>query len=106
MVVADLPTPRVWQAALRALDGLPIDHAADGLIRTGWRERPPTAGEVGLERVVERFTVHVEPLADRITRVRVLVEAQGWRAGAWVILPDTDVIAGEVLERIRAAVHE
>ncbi|HEV8676825.1 MAG TPA: hypothetical protein VGX21_22545 [Methylomirabilota bacterium] len=103
MVVADLPYPRVWEAAVRAVAGYPVERAADGVIVTGWRERPPAAGEGGFGRVQERVTLRVEPFADRITRVTAEAEARGWRDGQWVTIADTDAIARDVLARLRDA---
>lgn len=101
MVVADLPYARVWEAAVRAVAGYPLERAADGVIVTGWRERAPREGEAGFSRVAERLSLRVEPFAERITRVIVEVEAKGWREGEWVPIPDTEAIAREVLARIR-----
>lgn len=101
MVVADLPYVRVWDGAVRALADYPIERAADGVVATGWRERDPRPGETGWRRVRERVTLRVEPMADRITRVTVEVEAQGRRDGDWVALEDTEATAREVLSRLR-----
>jgi hypothetical protein len=103
VVVADLPYARVWEAALRAVEGAPIERAADGVIVTGRVERPPRPEEAGFERVAERVTLRVEAFAERITRVTVLVEAQGWRGGAWVPVPDGAETARAIVDRLRAA---
>jgi hypothetical protein len=103
LVVADLPYARVWQAALRAVADYPIERAADRVIVTGWRERPPTATEVGFDRVQERVTLRVEPFAEQITRISADAEAQGWRDGQWVPIGDTDAIVGKILARVREA---
>jgi hypothetical protein len=103
MVVADLPYARVWDAATRALADYPLEQLADGLIRTGWRERAPGEGEAGFERLRERAVVRVEPFAERVTRVTVEVEAQGWRDGQWAPIADTEARARAILARIREA---
>jgi hypothetical protein len=103
LVVADLPYARVWQAALRAIADYPIERAADGVIVTGWRERPPTAAEAGFDRVQEKVTLRVEAFGEGITRISADAEAQGWRGGQWVPIGDTDAIVGAVLARVREA---
>lgn len=103
MVVADLPYGRVWDAALRAVAGYPVERAADGEVLTGWREREPAPGEAGWSRVRERIRLRLEPAAERITRVSVVVEAQGRRGEAWVALPDAEARARDVLARLREA---
>lgn len=103
MIVADLPYARVWEAAVKAVEGYPVERAADGVIVTGWRERPPREGEAAFERVTERVTLRVEPVSERVTRVTVEVEARGWREGAWVGIPDTDETERAVLARLRDA---
>jgi hypothetical protein len=102
-VVADLPYARVWDAALKAVEGYPIERVAYGLIVTGRVERPPRPDEAGVDRVAERVTVRLEARADRITRVTVEVTAEGWQDGAWVPIPNTDVTAREILRRLAAA---
>lgn len=101
LVVADLAYERVWAAALQAVDGYPLERAADGVIVTGPRERPARPGEGAFERVAERVTIRVEPVGVRVTRVTVAVEASGWRGGAWVPIADTAPLARDVLARIR-----
>jgi hypothetical protein len=101
LVVADLPYERVWEAAVRAVEEYPIERAAEGLIVTGWRERPPRAGEAEFERVAERLRLRVERFAERITRVSVEADARGWRDGAWTEIADADALAREVVARFR-----
>jgi hypothetical protein len=103
MVVADLPYARVWQAANAALAGYPVERAADGVIQTGWTERPPGEGTGGAARVQERVTVRVEAFGERITRVTVSVEARGWRDGQWAPLADTRAREHAILDLIRDA---
>ena len=103
MVVADLPYARVWSAATAALAGYPVERAADGVIQTGWTERPPGEGPSGVARVQERVTVRVEPFGERITRVTVSVEARGWRDGQWTPLADTRAREHAILDLIRDA---
>jgi hypothetical protein len=103
MVVADRPYERVWQAATAALAGYPVERAADGVIQTGWSERPAGEGPGGVARVQERVTVRVEPFGERITRVTVSVEARGWRDGQWAPLADTTARENAILDRIRDA---
>lgn len=103
MVVADLPYARVWSAANAALAGYPVERSADGVIQTGWAERPPGEGTGGVGRVQERVTIHVEAFGERITRVTVSVEARGWREGQWTPLPDTEAREHAILDRIRDA---
>jgi hypothetical protein len=103
MVVADLPYARVWSAANAALAGYPVERAADGVIQTGWTERPPGEGPGGVARVQERVTVRVEPFGERITRVTVSVEARGWRDGQWTPLVDTRAREDAILDLIRDA---
>lgn len=101
IVVADAPYQRVWEAAVRAVDGYPVTRAADGVIVTDWVERPPHQGEVGYTRVLERLTLRVESASRLITRVTVDVEARGRRDGDWVPLQDTEPAERAVLDRIR-----
>lgn len=101
MVVADVPYARVWTAATAALREYTLTRAADGVIETAWSERGPGAGEAGFERVRERVVVRVEPFAERITRVTVDVEAQGWRDGQWLPIADTLARERAILDRIR-----
>lgn len=103
MIVADLPYARVWEAAVKAVEGYPVERAADGVIVTGWRERPAREGESGFERVTERVTLRVERVSELVTRVTVEVEAQGWRDGAWVSIQDTTATERAVLARLREA---
>src|SRR5207247_1068299 len=56
MVVADATYARVWDAAVRAVEGYPIERADEGTIVTGWLERPPREGEPAFTRVLERLT--------------------------------------------------
>lgn len=102
-VVTDVPYARVWEAALRAVAGYPLERAADGVIVTGRVERLPRGDEEGLERIAERITLRVERFGEGVTRVTVDVEAEGWRAGAWVRWPATEATARAVLARLRAA---
>lgn len=103
MIVADLPYERVWAAALKSVDGFPVEHAAEGIIATGWRERPPRGEESAFERVRERIRLRLESFGERITRVTVEVEAEGWREREWVGLAETTTTAREVLARLRDA---
>lgn len=103
MVVADLPYERVWQGALSAVAGYPLEHAADGRIVTGWRERDAGPGEPAGARVRDRVRLQVEPAGERITRVTVEVEAAAWRDGRWEPLGDTAPLARAVLGRLRDA---
>ncbi len=103
MVVADLPYARVLDAATAALADYPEVRAADGRFETGWRERAARPDEMGFERVQERATVRVEPFGERITRVTVDVEVQGWRDGRWVPIRDTEPAEQALLDRIRDA---
>lgn len=103
MVVADLPYDRVLAAAVRALDGYPIERLADGLIVTGWRARALRAEEAGFEGIEERVTLRVEPFGERITRVTVEVEARGRRGGVMTPIVDTQGVAREILARVREA---
>jgi hypothetical protein len=103
MVVADLPYARVWSAANAALAGYPVERAADGVIQTGWVERPAGEAPGGVERVQERVTVRVEPFGERVTRVAVSVEARAWRDGQWIPLADTSAREHAILDRIRDA---
>lgn len=103
MIVADLPYARVWEAAVKAVEGYPLERAADGVIASGWRERPARAEEPGFERVTERVTLRVERVSELITRVTVEVEAQGWRDGTWVAIQDTTATERAVLARFRDA---
>jgi hypothetical protein len=103
MVVADLPYDRVLAAAVRALDGYPIERLADGVIVTGWRARPARAEEAGFEAIEERVTLRVEPFGERITRVTAEVEARGRRGGVMTPIPDPRAAAREILARVREA---
>lgn len=101
MVVADLPYARVWAAAVRAVEGYPVERAEAGVIVTGWRERPARQEEPGFERVAEQVTLRVEAFSDRITRVTVGVEARGFRDGQWVPISETEELARAILARLR-----
>jgi hypothetical protein len=102
-VVADLPYQRVWEAAVRAVDGFPVERAADGLIVTGRRERPARPDEAAtFSRVAERAVIRVESFGTGSTRVTVDVEVSGWRDGAWVAIPDGEEAAQAILDRLAA----
>jgi hypothetical protein len=101
MVVADAPYARVWDAAVRAVEGYPIERAGEGTIVTGWLERPPREGEPPFTRVLERLTVRVESSARLITRVTVDVEAKGLGAGGWVPIENTEPAERAILARVR-----
>jgi hypothetical protein len=103
MVVADLPYDRVLSAAVRALDGYPIERHAAGVIVTGWRARPARADEPGFEGIEERVTLTVERFGERITRVTAEVEARGRRGAVVAPIPDTRGMAREILAKIREA---
>jgi hypothetical protein len=101
VVVADLPYRRVWDAAVRAVEGYPIERAGDGLLVTGWLTRAARDGEAGYSRVLERVTLRVEPFAERITRVTVEVEVKGLRNGEWVPIADTEPAVRWIIGRLR-----
>jgi hypothetical protein len=103
MVVADVPYPRVWAAALEAVRDFPIERMAEGEIMTGWRDRPARPEEQGFERVSDRVHLRVEAFGERITRVTATSEVRGWRDGRWVDAGPTGVLERDVLARIRAA---
>jgi hypothetical protein len=103
LLVMDVPYERVWERVLRALEDRPVARAADGVIETARVERPPRADEAGVDRVAERVTVHVEPVAPLVTRITVDARREGLRAGRWEPLPDGEAAARAVLDRIRAA---
>ncbi len=103
LLVIDLPYQRVWDAALRAVAEYGVTRAGDGVIETGRVERAARPDESGLERVAERLTVRVQPVADLVTRVTVEVQAEGLRGGRWEPLPGDGATAAAVLARIRAA---
>jgi hypothetical protein len=103
MVVADMPYPRVWAAALEAVRDFPIERTAEGEIMTGWRDRPARPEEQGFERVSDRVRLQVEMLGERITRVTATSEVRGWRDGRWVDVESTGILERDVLARIRAA---
>jgi hypothetical protein len=98
--VIDLPYARVWEAGLRAVEGYPIERAADGRIVTGWLERAPTGDEARFTRIAERVTLLIERMADQVTRVTAVVEVRGFRAGEWVLVPNTDARAEAILDRL------
>lgn len=101
MVVADASYARVWDAAVRAVEGYPIERAGDGTIVTGWLERQPREGEPPFTRVLERLTLRVESSARLITRVTVDVEAKGLGEGGWVPIENTEPAERAILDRIR-----
>jgi hypothetical protein len=103
MVVADMPYPRVWAAALEAVRDFPIERAAEGEIMTGWRDRPARPEEEGFERVSDRVRLQVEAFGERITRVTATAEVRGWRHGRWIPVASVGVLEQDVLARIRAA---
>jgi hypothetical protein len=104
LLVMDLPYARVWDGAVRALAGYPLARAADGIIDTGRMERSPRADEPGVERVAERVTVRVEPMADKITRITVTGEAEALRSGRWDAVEVSPATLRTILDRIRASV--
>lgn len=103
LLVMDLPYARVWEGAVRALEGYPLVRASEGVIETARTERLPLADEAGAERVAERITVRVEAVADKVTRVTVTVEAEALRGGRWEPVGAPPGTVRAVLDRIRAA---
>jgi hypothetical protein len=103
LLVMDVPYERVWQRVLHALEDRPLARAEGGVIETGRVERAPRPDETGVERVAERVTVRVEPMAPLVTRITVDALREGLRAGRWEPLPDGEAAARAVLDRIRAA---
>ena len=82
-----------------------MEQSAEGDSVTRWRERSPTAGDQGYERVAERVHLQVESFGERITRITAIVEIRGWRDGAWVGLDGSEALERSVLARIRAALR-
>ena len=70
-------------------------------------ERPPRPAEApweaGTDRVAERVTLWVEPFGDRLTQLRVRIEAEGRRGSAWAPLPVGEAPARELLAYLRDA---
>jgi hypothetical protein len=102
LLVMDLPYARVWEGAVRALDGYALARATEGVIETARVERVPRPEEGGVERVAERVTVRVEAMAPKVTRITVDVVLEGLREGRWGPLADDGATARTVLDRIRA----
>jgi hypothetical protein len=100
----DLPYATVWEAAVRALGGYVLVRASEGVIETARTERPPLPDEKDVDRVAERITVRVEAMADKVTRVTVVVEAEGLRDGRWQALEGSATTVRTVLDRIRAGI--
>ena len=103
LLVMDLPYARVWAGAVQALGGYPLARASDGVIETQRVERAPRPDDLGVARVAEQVTVHVEAVAPLVTRVTVQVRLEGLRAGRWEPLEDDGATVRAVLDRIRAA---
>ena len=104
LLVMDLPSTRVWEAAVRALGAYPEVRASEGVIETARMERAPLPAERGVERVAERVVVRVEAVAETVTRVTVTVEAQALRGGQWRPLAASPETVRAVLDRIRAGI--
>ena len=105
LLVVDLSFARVWEGAVRALEGQGLARASDGVIQTGRVERAPLPGdEAGAARVAERVTVRVEAVGEKVTRVTVTVEAEALRDGRWQAVGASPTTARSVLDRIRASI--
>jgi hypothetical protein len=104
LLVMDLPYARVWEGTVRAFGEQTLARAADGVVQTARAERAPRPDETGVERVAERVTVRVEPVADRVTRVTVTVEAEGLQGGSWRAIDASPATVRAVLDRIRASI--
>lgn len=104
LLVMDLPYATVWEGAVRALGGYVLTRASEGVIETARTERPPLPDEKDVDRVAERITVRVEAVADKVTRVTVVVETEGLRDGRWQALDGSATTVRTVLDRIRAGI--
>ena len=104
LLVMDLPYVRVWEGTVRAFGEQTIARAADGVIETTRAERAPLPDEAGVERVAERVTIRVEPMANRVTRITVTVEAEGLQGGSWRAIDPSPATVRAVLDRIRASI--
>jgi len=105
LLVMDLPYARVWEGTVRAFGEQALARPpADGVIETTRLERAPRPDEAGVERVAERVTVRVEPMADRVTRITVSVQAEALQAGSWRAVDASPATVRAVLDRIRASI--
>ena len=104
LLVIDLPYERVWEGAVRALDGYALTRASEGIIETARTERAPLPDERNVDRIAERISVLVEPVADKVTRVTVKVQTEALRSGRWRTLDGSATTVRRVLERIRAGI--
>jgi hypothetical protein len=105
LLVMDLPYARVWEGTIRAFGEQTLARPpADGVIETTRLERGPRPDETGVERVAERFTVRVESMADRVTRIKVTVEAEALQGGSWRAVDASPATVRAVLDRIRASI--
>ena len=105
LLVMDLPYARVWEGTIRAFGEQALARPpADGVIETTRLERAPRPDEAGVERVAERVTVRVEPMADRVTRITVSVEAEALQGGSWRAVDASPATVRAVLDRIRASI--
>jgi hypothetical protein len=104
LLVMDLSYARVWEGTVRAFGEQILARAAAGVIETTRAERAPLPDEAGVERVAERVTVRVEPMAARVTRITVTVQAEGLREGSWRAIDASPATVRAVLDRIRASI--
>jgi hypothetical protein len=104
LLVMDLSYARVWEGTVRAFGEQMLARAADGVIETTRAERAPLPDEAGVERVAERVTVRVEPMAARVTRITVTVQTEALREGSWRAIDASPATVRAVLDRIRASI--
>jgi hypothetical protein len=104
LLVFDVPYARVWESATREMQAYPLARAVDGVIETARIARAPRAEEEGAGPVMERITVRVEVVGERITRVTVTVHAEAQRDGRWQPRGGSPATARTVLDRIRAGI--
>ena len=105
LLVMDLPYARVWEGAVRALEGYGSLAPPMASSRPRASERAPLPGEeAGAERIAERVTVRVEAVGEKVTRVTVTVAAEALRDGSWQAVGASPATARTVLDRIRASI--
>ncbi len=81
------PQESVWEGALEILEPYPVTlkDQSNGIIETGWLERPVTGRPYGLfareglgERERSRLTFTVKPIQDGVVVVRLTERRQHW----------------------------
>jgi hypothetical protein len=108
LLVSGRPYETVWTSTMEAMAArYPVALAGQGIIVTERVERAPrpldAPWEAGMDRVAEKVTVWVESFGDRLTQLRVRIEAEGSRGGVWTPLAVDETAARDLLTYLRDA---